>query len=236
MLRLRVLFISAAWAVLSAAGYAQSVITVSVPEGSYAANQRIALTGGEDEQIFYSFGESRNPQFTEYLIPFTLSAIEGEERAYTLRVEARVNGETVRKKEFSYLIDKRPPPAPEVSLPEGTYNSPIAISLLPPLSDSSGYSYYVCVNGCGNDTAELWSGDPIVLAAEEGGVVSHTVKAFAEDAAGNLSDLRVWNYIIDTSETSAAGGLQILSPVPGVFGNRQYLVIRSSGSRSNASS
>ncbi|MBN1685736.1 MAG: chitobiase/beta-hexosaminidase C-terminal domain-containing protein, partial [Spirochaetales bacterium] len=230
MLRHLGIYVFAALLLISPVGvFSQSVITVSVPPGSYPADQRVALRAGEEEEIYYSFAESRYPKFVEYLFPFTLSAIEGEERVYTLRVEARVNGETVRKKEFSYVIDKRPPLAPSVSIPEGTYGNPIAVSLLPFEPEDPDCSYYVCVNGCLGEDARLWTGAPIELPAENRGVVSHTIKAFAVDSAGNSSDLRVWTYTIDTSESVSSEGLQILSPVAGVFANRQYLVIRSSG-------
>ena len=209
--------------------FSQSVITVSVPPGSYSSDQRIALSTGGEERIFYSFANSRKSRFIEYLVPFTLSAIEGEERHYTLRVEARIGGETVRKKEFQYLIDKKPPEPPEVSIPEGTYGNPISISLIGPQDSSMAYSYHYCINACIRDDARLWTGEPIQLQAEEQGVVSHTVKAYASDAAGNLSELKVWTYTIDTSETVSVDALRILSPVEGVFANKQYLVVRASG-------
>ena len=211
--------------------FSQSVITVSVPAGSYSEDQRIALRAAGNEDIFYSFAESRNPRFVKYLFPFTLSAIEGEERSYTLRVEARIQGETAKKKEFSYLIDKKPPPVPEISIPEGTYGNPISVSIVPNETRGglAGHSTFFCVNGNIDENAELWSGTPVNLPAVEDGVVTHTIKAYTADLAGNLSDLKVWTYTIDTSETLPMDRLQILSPVPGVYANRQYLVIRATG-------
>jgi hypothetical protein len=209
--------------------FAQSVITVSVPPGSYSQNQRIELSGGNGEQIYYSFAKSRKARFIEYIFPFTLSAIEGEEREYTLRVEARIGGETVRKKEFNYVIDKKPPKAPQASLPEGTYGNPIVISLVDPDGSALEEAFYFCVDGCIDEDAELWNGEPIELTVQEESVISHTLKAFSKDPAGNVSELHVWTYTLDTSETRSTDALSILSPVSGVFANRQYLVVRSSG-------
>jgi hypothetical protein len=214
--------------------FPQSVITVSVPAGSYSVDQRIALSADNNEEIYYSFAESRNSRFVKYRFPFKLSAIDGEERLYTLRVEARAQGETAKKKEFTYLIDKKSPPAPAVSIPEGTYGNPISVSILPASDHDetvgmTGHSYYVCVNGSIDQNAELWAGDSIDLPAVDDGVATHTIKAYSKDSAGNLSALKVWTYTIDTSELLPVDRLQILSPISGAFANRQYLVIRASG-------
>ncbi|MBT3275707.1 MAG: hypothetical protein HN368_21310, partial [Spirochaetales bacterium] len=220
---------------ISTSIFAQAVITVSVPSGSYSRDQRVMLESGDEVELYYSFAESRDARFVPYLFPFSLSALAGEERLYTLRVEARSKGETVKKKEFTYLIDKRAPGEPEVNIPGGTYGNQISIQFEPPPegtengdSESATQVYY-CLNGSIQDDAVLWQGESIYLPSDEDRVLTHTIKAYARDVAGNLSELRVWSYTIDTVEELPEAGLRILSPVPGVFGNRQHLVIRSSG-------
>jgi hypothetical protein len=210
---------------------AQTVITVSVPSGSYSRDQRIGLEAGSDVDLYYSFAESRDSRFVPYLFPFTLSALTDEQRFYTLRVEARVGEATVKKKEFSYLIDKKPPSAPKISIPAGTFGSSLSLSFTDTLGSgtANGERILYCVNGNIQEDAREWTGEEILLSSAESTVVGSTVTAYSVDAAGNMSDLGVWTYTIDTSTEIPIDGLQILSPVPGAFANRQHLVIRSAG-------
>ena len=205
----------------SAAG---AIVTVSIPPGYYSYDQQIELATEAGFDLYYTFAESKEPQFIKYVLPFILSALPGEERSYTLRVETRSKGQSTKKKEFFYVIDKKVPGSPVTGKPPGTYKETIDLSFTNGKSDS----IYYCVNDDIQRNRRLWNGTPVPLAGEEGKLTEYMVQAYAVDNAFNMSSVFRWSYIIDRRIPSEPDSLRIYSPVEGVFANMQYLVIESS--------
>ena len=146
---------------LGAALFGQTIISVSVPGGIYSDDQQLELAMEGRGELYYSFAESRDQRFISYLFPFTLSALPGEERMYTLRVEARSGDEVVKKKEFGYVIDKRPPGVPAVSVDSGRYGSDISVIFA---GESREFIIY-CIDGNIQDQGKRWQGERLEFGA-----------------------------------------------------------------------
>ncbi|MAG13221.1 MAG: hypothetical protein CMN78_01355 [Spirochaetales bacterium] len=221
----KIALVSVLLGAMSVGLFAQTVISVSVPGGHYSDDQQLELAVDGKGELFYSFAESRDPRFIPYLIPFSLSALPGEERDYTLRVEARTGEDIIKKKEFTYVIDKKPPNPPEVSVPNGSFIETVSVTFLA----ESRTSIIYCINGSIQDEGEKWSGEELTLRAGSDSASTYVLKAYAVDSAGNMSTLRVWTYVVGQSEIVIHDELKVLSPQEGFYSNRQFLVIRSAG-------
>lgn len=66
--------------------------------------------------------------FVGYQGPLRLSALPGEERTYRVTARLTEGDEVLREEDARYTIDRRLPPAPEISELSGFYREPVDIS------------------------------------------------------------------------------------------------------------
>ena len=205
------------------------------PAGRYEKNVLVSLRGpgGESSPVRGS-SSAAGPRRLEYRVsgvgasdfvgyqgPLRLSALPGEERSY--RVTARVTrgDEVLREEEALYTIDRRLPPAPEISALSGFYREPVELGFAAP----RGATVYYDVEGLG---FTAWGGTDIRLAGEAGARMEYLVEAFSrfgEGTAGPVSSRRI---VIDRVSAEPQG-MRIGSPVPGTWANPQLLYIENDG-------
>ncbi len=202
------------------------IFNLSRESGVYRSDVRLEFRSNDASLTFqYRFKESKTSSFVRYRVPILLSAVQGEERRYTLVAQA-LDGNLLREeREFVYLIDKKSPRSPKVSLPEGEYAGEQSLKFVDAEESRIYYS-----RGLDPDKGfTLWDGIPIALkAGPDGGNVE--ICAYAEDQAGNRSTASVFRYRLRTEAAEKRERyFSVLSPVPGVFLNPQTLFIAHEG-------
>ncbi|TFG62815.1 MAG: hypothetical protein E4H36_07115, partial [Spirochaetales bacterium] len=212
------------------ASYAETEpLTVSVSAGYYGSDQHVYLsTDAEESEIYYSFVQPKNLEPIKYVVPFTLSALPGETRTYTVHAELRNSGETVFQKDYIYTIDKEKPAVPQPSFHEGTYAEDLSISFPSVKNQEILYS----LNSPVSDSSPRWADSPvkIPLLSQPDGISEYTLWAYAKDAAGNTSPLGKWVYkSAQKKEDAVPAVVDILSPAQGTFANPQMLAVTGSG-------
>ncbi len=204
---------------------------ISNKGGYFSSDQRVVLYTKTDEvSLSYWFEQSKTKTPVLYRIPLILSAIRGEEREYTLHIEARktsdsISEQTLERESFRYVIDKKPPSDPTVSLPSGEYSHSLEISFEDESEDSVIYS----INQPIDKNGKVWDGKPLSLPVSPGETAQYTLVAYKKDKAGNKSALKSWKYILKGRKDEEKPELEVLSPVPGKFANRQFLYISDKG-------
>ncbi len=225
------------------------VLALSHPAGSYREDIPLSiLPTVEGVRVYFSFvsggdePEKGDGSWILYREPLMLSALPGEERFYLLRVRAVENQfswETVRgspaddsegliitEYNLPFLIDKRPPRSPRISIPSGEYNESLEL-----LFDGEDQIHYA-VNQDIFQSAVLWDGNPVHLPLQKNGSRHYLVQVFTKDNAGNRSPVESFYYDIRALEPQRkAPLLKVLSPAEGRFANYQLLFIQSKNLR-----
>ncbi|MEW5816653.1 MAG: chitobiase/beta-hexosaminidase C-terminal domain-containing protein, partial [Spirochaetota bacterium] len=202
------------------------IIKTSIQEGSYPSDQILQFSSGLPEiTFFYSFEKEASKEQVEYIMPLQLTALQGEERSYSIHVEARKKETLLETRDLLFVIDKRPPVEPDVSFPSGDYDSDIAVTFHKSVDGTLKYS----LNGNIDESGRVWDGKPVTLAGDSTKPQEYDLAAYEIDRAGNKSALRFWHYTIGKDKENGEPVLSVLSPVPGEFSNRQMLVIENRG-------
>ncbi|NBF38881.1 MAG: hypothetical protein GVY14_00545 [Spirochaetes bacterium] len=205
------------------------------PAGRYEKNVLLSLGGSVGEtaparspsatrsrRLEYRVSGVGASDFVGYQGPLQLSALPGEQRTY--RVTARVmdGDEVLREEEARYTIDRRLPPAPEISELSGFYREPVEVGLAAP----RGASVYYAVEGAGFSE---WDGTDIRLAGEAGARVEYLVEAFSRFGDGPAGPVSSRRIVIDRVSAEPPSGIKIGSPVAGAWANRQLLYVEETG-------
>ncbi len=198
-----------------------SWLNASPPPGAYRTDQAVEFSTDSRGTLEYRFAGTGHSDFVPYEQSLTLTALDGEERSFTVNVTLKTDGAVTQRATLSYIIDKRAPPVPVPSIAPGTYDHDI--SLIFPLQE--GATIHAWVDG---GKEQKWTGNPLLLSAGTSGEREHTVYAYSVDSAGNSSVLGEYRYLV-SSPKPASPDFQIISPVAGKWANRQLLYIRSSG-------
>jgi hypothetical protein len=171
-------------------------ITPTLPEGSYRSSIPLAFsTSDPAARLFLRFYPTA--EFVPLDRGLELTAVEGEERSYSIEVEARKDGTSVEDRTFTYLIDRKPPRAPEILPPSGVFPDSLSVSF------SSVEPVYFSVSEDDSSVADfsLWNGSHVDLESpgNPDGQPRETrfrVSAFSVDAAGNPSPVVSADYTL----------------------------------------
>ncbi|NBB91308.1 MAG: hypothetical protein GVY23_08900, partial [Spirochaetes bacterium] len=233
----RLLLVPALFACLSVVCFAQSESAASLfdtPAGRYEKNVLLSLrdaatessptrrsSAGGDRYLEYRVSGVGSSDFVGYEGPLRLSALRGEERAY--RVTARIieSGEILREEEARYTIDRRLPPAPEISALSGFYRKSVEIGFEPP----PGATVYYALDG---PEFTAWDGNDIPLDGEAGARVEYLVEAFSRFGDGPAGPVSSRRIIVDRVSAEPSD-IRIGSPLPGSWANPQILYIEDEG-------
>ena len=202
-------------------------IIVSPAPGVYRSNVRLELsTDDPSVSLVFSFRDSLDDARRRFEFPLRLSALPGEERVYSIRVEAVREGIVVAERDVVYRIDKNAPVAPEPTLAPGVYTSNQMLAF----DVESDADVVYTLSDPVTSTTTRWDGFGLSLTAESGERRDYLVEAYAVDAAGNQSMLVTRRFAIDrSSESVQARRFEIQSPAPGDFANQQTLHVEVSG-------
>ncbi|MFP4430431.1 MAG: hypothetical protein ACLFPV_04210 [Spirochaetaceae bacterium] len=207
------LFLFLVLPVLSVFGQAQE-FPIQPPPGTY--HREVSLEAPEGSWEFRFEG---NRLFRKWDRPLTLSTPSGDQRSFLLEVQP--TGNPAARQRLSYTVDRLPPAAPQATPVPGIYSEEARISLAAP----EGRILYQVLPSSGEPVEYR---DPIVLPGNPGTVTSYEIQALSVDSQGNSGPVETYRYVIDRSEEEDPY-LEILSPVPGRFANRQLLYIASRG-------
>jgi hypothetical protein len=189
-------------------------VPIEPPPGTYHREVFLEPPAGPWE---FRFEGSR--LFRRWDRPLTLSTPSGDQRSFVL--EAQPTGNPEARQRLSYTIDRLPPAAPQATPPPGIYSEEVRIDLTAP----EGLVLYQIVPSSGEPVEYR---NPITLPGHPGTVTSYEVQSLAVDSGGNSGPVATYRYVIDRSDEEEPY-LEILSPVPGRFANRQLLYIASRG-------
>lgn len=202
---------------------AQTIVP-SVEPGVYGSDLVLTFgfpaVGGELE---YRFLHGESSPYVPYTFPLHLTALEGEERRYRIGVRGLMDGTIGAEATFDYVIDKRLPAPPDVTVPPGSYEGQISVELQAP---PDATTYYALAG----ETREWrrWTGEAIAVSPEADHAVERTLLAYAADEAGNQTATRAWTYTVVPPPREQP---RLLSPVAGTFANRQLLYVTRLGGR-----
>ncbi len=206
-------------------------IRTSLDSGIFSQNQILSVAAEENIQHVFFFEESKEKNPVPYTFPLELTAMAGEERSYTVYIQARRRGVILQEKVLNITIDKSVPEIPEPSIPSGSYPSEISIDFS---NRKNGETVMYAIDTKDIGSFIPYEGKPLKLGAEgmQNSAVPYkcTVYAFSVDRAGNQSVLGQWDYVFEKPiQPSSPENLLVLSPVPGSFCNRQLLAIYNPG-------
>ena len=187
--------------------------------GTYPKDLVLEMQAMGGERLSYSFGESA--QFAPFTFPVELTALDGEEREYTLHVREENGAGSGDVFSYTYIIDKRPPAAPVLDTAPGLYEHGISVKF-----ENSKDTIMYSLNG---SAFSPWQGNVITLNAGSGFISRYVIASYAKDNTGNVSDVSVNGYYIKNIEKSAASEpIHVRSPQSGVYANYQFLMIEKS--------
>lgn len=188
-------------------------ITVVPPPGAYSSDQMLSISAPEGSRLTVIMNGSR---IHDAETPLLLSAQQGEQQTYRLKVELHSlapSSPLIETKVFEWIIDKKRPAAPSFKLERDDGGVRIAMASDEPviLQYIMYQPYYKAVS-----RGKAAAGEKIFL--PDGGVLC----AHAVDRAGNPG-----NPSSVTAETGIYSGppVTIVNPVPGTWANRQTLVL-----------
>ncbi len=208
-----------------------ALLRLSVEPGIYGREQILQLSGRDPtRQLRYAFF---NPggwgSWLPYREPLALSALPGEERGYRLKVAAQpavASGQqpapAAEERELAFLIDRRPPAPPEI-LPEtgepAGAGDPERLRLR--FRSPGGERVWYAVDTADPAAGREWDGNAVELRLSDWPGEDHVLRAWCRDAAGNRSAERLYRFTL----IAAPPWLEIESPAPGRFANRQLLAL-----------
>ncbi|MFP4483482.1 MAG: chitobiase/beta-hexosaminidase C-terminal domain-containing protein [Spirochaetaceae bacterium] len=211
-------------------------IRFSPSPGTYAETVMVSVgddRGAEAPRLWYRFADDDDAAFLPIEGGIVLGEVPGVAYRYTIEIaETAASGRTAPDgagsvevlARASYVVDPRVPPPPEPDPVPGVYHDTVQLSLTGAEGTEVTYAF-------ARDSGPMRTyTDPVTLAAREGERSEYNVMAYASSEAGHRSEVIRGRYVIDA--TGAARGspsLRIESPISGTFGNRQLLVVESTG-------
>ena len=187
--------------------------------GVYAEDQLLAAEPVQPQvTLRYSFRDTTGAEgpWIPFRGPLSLTAVPGEQREYRVIVRADSEAGELERRELSFRIDKRTPPAPRVLPEPGTYWDPVAVRF----DAQPGNTVFYSIQGDVVRAPRRWDGSDISI-GEKDRTMAYVVQAYSADAAGNRSRIVTARYFLDTR----AALLDVLSPVAGTFANPQSLAL-----------
>ncbi|MBN2508815.1 MAG: chitobiase/beta-hexosaminidase C-terminal domain-containing protein, partial [Spirochaetales bacterium] len=187
-----------------------------IPPGAYGHDVVVDMHTSGDADLQYSFGTSTD--YMPLVFPLTLTAVEGEEREYTMNVVEKTGSGPGNVYTYSYIIDKRPPAVPAVSVSQGLYEGRLSVSF-----SNQEEEIFFSLNG---SAFSRWQSKPLILEPGPDYITRHVIATYARDGSGNLSESAVYTYHLkNTGGLTMSAPVTIHSPQAGVFANDQYLVV-----------
>jgi len=174
--------------------------------GSYAAPLVLNVKAPDGASVTYRYLETPSAQTFPWSGPVTLEALPGELRVYTVRLSTSLpTGEAVTR-DFRYQISRPAQAQPTVTPVPGVFTSAVTVKPVLP----AGWSLTL-------DGSPV-AGSP-TLDASMG-----AVRTFVLEARGPAASVLSWQYTVDRRDQDALA-VDVLSPVAGVWANRQPLVV-----------
>jgi len=213
------------------------IIAASKKAGAYREDITLFFYPYRDSTVlYYRIEESESTNKVLYTTPLELSAMPGEERTYSISVEARNEDTLLHTSSFTYTIDTLAPEPPELmGLNESTTEMVLTQGLekliafdetptdLTFLSRKDEKIFYTLENSF-NKGMSLWQGETIPLHKKmNNGKIR--LSAYSQDEAGNKSGLVSWDFIVTEKTSSSPGTIEIKSPINGSFYNSQMLYV-----------
>jgi len=173
--------------------------------GVFSSAVTVTVTAPEGAQVRYRFLESPSSQTFPWTGPVTLDALAGESRSSTLRLTTDLASGEALTQDYRYQIVRATEPAPVVQPVPGFFTGPVSIRATLPegwtVSDGAGPVSF-----------------PLTVDSPPGD--SRTTVLSARGPAGASQS---WTYVVDRRDQEATT-LDVVSPVPGSWGNPQTLV------------
>lgn len=194
---------------------AQEGLQLSPEPGTYASNIAVTVQADVTGKVQYAFADAPE-RYYDIDGPLRLSALRGEERTYNLLFRTATNGTSPQQ--LQYRIVRRPPPSPKISPEERIAGEAVAVEFE---AANSAVEYRVSYGAQAASASryEAWDGEPVRLDAPSRGQRIVRIQARAVNQQGNRSTATEATYLLRTPY------LNITSPVPGEFANRQLLVV-----------
>ncbi len=181
--------------------------------GVYAESVAVSLANVADLTVKYRFLESPGEVYLPWTDSLLLSALPGESRVYTLRLQTtNAAGESLTK-DYQYSIVRPSPVLPSVTPSPGLYTRPVTIEASLPQG-----------TGVWLDGKEV--SFPLFLPGVIGERVTYRLDLTAFSA--KEPSYSPWLFVVDLRGQTAAS-LDILSPLPGNWANRQTLALSFQG-------
>lgn len=212
-------------------------MSVSHSPGIYNNDISLTIVPSEpDINIFFRFmvEDLENEGYQGYgpWIPVTepvpLSAVVGEEICYTMILCAYKDKKKIEERTLEYVIDKKRPFPPLLTMPPGEYQKEISLLFLYKDKSREKGKIIYSINSIVLETGRTWNEKAFVLSGEYGRKKEYTIQAYSVDAARNRSDIITYHYTINMNiEAAETPRMTVKSPVSGSFENKQLLYIES---------
>jgi hypothetical protein len=205
-----VLFVSALQ--LGAVGAELNVVPNPLP-GVYAETITVSLPKVADLTVKYRFLESPAEVYLPWTDSLLLSALPGESRPYTLRLQStNAAGESLTK-DYRYSIVRTVAMLPSVTPSPGLYTRPLSVEASLP-----------------EGTRAWLDGKAVSFPLSLPGVIGEQVTYRLDLKALSAKEptYSPWLFVVDLRGQSAVS-LEVLSPVPGNWANRQSLALSFQG-------
>ncbi len=199
---------------------AQSAPLLDPQPGVYGRAVELGPIG--DVPLSYRFVDANGEPHSDFFLPFEdsilLDAPAGSDVRYHIELEGTDQAVIVE-----YQIDTRPPSVPRLDPRPGLYTQAVQIV---GQSDDDSVVFALDANGRFRPVSNE---NPLAISGTAGEVSDIDVLVYAEDAVGNRSEARLYQYRIDRRAEQNAPFTMVQSPVPGSFVNEQLLLIDTTG-------
>lgn len=176
-----------------------------------------------DARLRYRIAGPGSSELTPYDGPIELSALPGERRAYRIVIRAERGGELLEEREATYVVDRRRPAPPSISVLSGYYESARDVGF----EAADGAEVYYALEG---PEFVRWDGTPLALEGESGRRVEYLLEAYARHDEGPRSRVVSKRIVIDR-DVREPESLEIESPIAGDWANPQLLYVKPAGFR-----
>ncbi len=196
--------------------------------GIYSADRVVSAAAADME---YRFVTPAGTPHTDFFMPFDngllLRVPDDAEARFSLEVRRRNRPESTQL--VAYTIDKMAPSAVHIEPAQGLYTAPVDVA--PARDEGTDRFFYYIANGRGSTDASFAPvpENGVRLEGDAGAVVDYRLALYAVDGAGNRGPVRTVRYRIDRRGERPRPASVIVSPVPGVFANRQLLYLDTTG-------
>ncbi|HTH12750.1 MAG TPA: hypothetical protein VMB23_00030 [Spirochaetia bacterium] len=197
-----------AWTVLGPLG-AQTPGPLPAPvvdpaPGTFAAPVTVDIRAPEGARVRYRFLETPSTQTFPWAGPLVLDVLPGENRSYTLRLTTDLASGEALTQDYRYQIFVPALASPTVQPAPGFFTGAVTLQATLPV----GWT----ISEGGRPVTF-----PFTIDAPTG---DRRVVVLQAQGPGNVS--RTWTYVVDRRDQEAAS-VDLISPVPGTWGNLQTL-------------